>query len=98
MEKTKLTEPFRTDWINALRSGEYKQTRGEMVSITGGHCCLAVGCRVKGATFEQLDGSLWPPIAFKLGLTESEESELSILNDGKGKTFPEIADYIEQNH
>ncbi len=99
MEKTKLPEPFRTDWINALKSGEYKQGKGALY-VDGHFCCIGVGCSVKGASIEDLDGrSYWPLNQdFSVDLMQDEQEALVCLNDTKKKTFPEIADYIEQNH
>lgn len=31
-------------WVNALRSGEYKQTRERLKDHNGGFCCLGVLC------------------------------------------------------
>jgi len=98
MEKTKLPEPFRTDWINALRSGEYKQGFGTLYA-DGCFCCLGVGANVKGASAEQLKGWCYMPgdTQFQVDLNAEELIGLANMND-TGLTFPEIADYIEQNH
>ena len=47
MNKTTITVQ---DWIDALESGKYGQTKGKLYN---GHnyCCLGVLCRVGGATF-----------------------------------------------
>lgn len=48
-EATKWTkeqrEELRREWVKALRSGEYKQTRRHLEDATG-NCCLGVACRV----------------------------------------------------
>lgn len=33
-------------WVKALRSGEYKQTQGELVSADDSFCCLGVLCNI----------------------------------------------------
>ncbi|HYE20129.1 MAG TPA: hypothetical protein VEA69_16905 [Tepidisphaeraceae bacterium] len=33
-------------WLDALRSGEFKQTTECLADSDGGHCCLGVACRV----------------------------------------------------
>ena len=47
---------LKNEWIKALRSGEYQQTRGALSNSVEGHldskdatafCCLGVGCLVK---------------------------------------------------
>ncbi len=43
----KQREQLRKNWVKALRSGKYKQTKGVLCNArTGGHCCLGVACRV----------------------------------------------------
>lgn len=44
----KVLEPFRTEWINALRSDIYPQTCGKLRrdGLTTAYCCLGVGCEV----------------------------------------------------
>lgn len=32
-------------WVQALRSGEYNQTKGALQDVDG-YCCLGVGCRI----------------------------------------------------
>lgn len=34
----------REEWVAALRSGKYKQTRGKLKSRNGAYCCLGVAC------------------------------------------------------
>jgi len=41
-------EGNRTAWIEALTSGEYKQTSSRLHRIGGGYCCLGVACEVLG--------------------------------------------------
>jgi hypothetical protein len=41
----KMDPAIKTDWIKALRSGEYKQTK-EALRKEGGYCCLGVLCDV----------------------------------------------------
>lgn len=33
-------------WIKALRSGEYKQAKGQLTTLTGEDCCLGVLCKL----------------------------------------------------
>jgi hypothetical protein len=47
MNKIKLPKKDRTDWLNALRSGEYNQDTGELATGEG-YCCLGVYCKVIG--------------------------------------------------
>jgi len=43
--KHKLPEPFRTNWIEALKSGKYKQVSGTMTRDDG-YCCLGVASKL----------------------------------------------------
>lgn len=113
-------------WVEALRSGEYKQTQSKLHNEEG-FCCIGVLCEVKGMeSMEKDDGSFsyymprskenqtsWIPncdlIDFGLDrkvvcsddfdpedlFEEAVDSVLMQMNDG-GKTFDEIADYIEK--
>ena len=85
----------------ALRSGELKQTSGSLQDRIG-HCCLGVMCEV----YEKETGYKLPRIASKLiggflnakvkswaGLENTDR--LVFMNDDEGKTFLEIADFIE---
>ncbi len=41
---TKLDARIKKRWINALRSGKYKQAEGALNNGKGGFCCLGVLC------------------------------------------------------
>jgi hypothetical protein len=43
---------LKAKWIEALRSGEYRQAQGSLHDQdNGGYCCLGVLCKVMGAEF-----------------------------------------------
>jgi hypothetical protein len=98
-----MNTKYKTPWIVALRSGEYKQT-SEYLKNNRGFCCLGVLCDVAGATWDannkalvdgfKSSGLLSYPTLNKFGLTGEQQNELAHLNDS-GKTFAEIADHIE---
>lgn len=94
---------IKAKWLEALRSGEYRQGEGTFVD-EGKHCCLGVLCEVVGkppmlkgakgygfSNYEAIDGVL----------ERSPASLLERMNDGVGRyrkrTFPEIADWIEEH-
>lgn len=59
-------------WIAALKSGEYKQTKGHLQHYNA-YCCLGVACRVVGGTLRialQENGGLDDP---KLGESPQEK-------------------------
>jgi hypothetical protein len=106
------TETLRARWIEALRSGRYKQGRGRLRDGDA-YCCLGVACEVSGlGTWRRHDdgrgdvyatptGILygWLPRGLRdeLGLDENTQSKLMQLNDDEGRTFAEIADWYEEN-
>jgi hypothetical protein len=56
---TPLSEPQKKrvkDWIKALRSGDYKQTKGMLCSKDMSYCCLGVCSEIQGVT-KELDNS-----------------------------------------
>ncbi len=44
----KLPPEFKAQWLEALRSGKYQQTRHYLHSKKGGFCCLGVACDMIG--------------------------------------------------
>lgn len=103
---------LKTEWIDALRSGKYRQTKGVLKrgAEHGGpfsYCCLGVLCEVQGAEssretdcrdiFNYEERAYTPPFKFCGGLTGSEMDVLVSMNDSQGNNFAQIADYIEEN-
>lgn len=97
-------------WLEALRSGNYSQTRSNLFlgtaedGIPPGYCCLGVLCAVaevprtldgkfKKNDYEIIDGWL---NNMTFGLEHGIRYKLAALND-EGKSFTEIADWIEAN-
>ena len=85
MKRTEFTQP----WLDALRSGKLEQSRG-MYTNNGRYCCLAVGLKFA------VKSDKWGDLEDKLGVYEKDARALIDMNDVQGKTFPEIADAIEQ--
>jgi hypothetical protein len=63
-------------WINALRSGKYKQARGVLTDRDGGHCCLGVACE----------------LAVELGITTRHKYEAGVRygEDGTSMATPPL--------
>lgn len=95
-------------WINALRSGKYKQTDGELKGLLNKgqpvFCCLGVVCDLAAKD----GGEKWDGIHYKdeneklpeqirkfLKMTTTQHNKLIEMNDSQSKKFNEIADYIE---
>lgn len=97
---------FKAKWLAGLRSGEYEQGRGAL--RRQGYCCWGVACDLIDPSWIQSVGGAWrhdgmvglPSIrtAARMGLTDDITilKVLSGMND-QGKTFLEIADYIEEH-
>lgn len=101
-----LPREFAEKWVKALRSGEYKQ--GQIKLQKGDeYCCLGVAGILCGlGDHDLLDHSLFYNQTNAIHLLPSEivglasrntlVGSLTTMNDS-GKSFPEIADWIEQN-
>lgn len=107
----KMDAEIKARWVKALRSGRYRQTCGVLWRVPAdSNCCLGVLGRV--ARLETVDYGTtrrgfgfgnekdWATLPYtycqEIGLSVSAQNELVDMND-KGKCFPEIADWIEQN-
>lgn len=99
-------------WVAALRSGEYKQTDKYLHHPQEeSFCCLGVLCAVvagdrsytavqkvasKDGFYRFTNGSLYnDELLDSVGAVDMAY-DLMRMNDQEGKTFPEIADYIEK--
>lgn len=92
-------EPKRL-WLEALRSGEYKQ--GQYYMRNGGtYCCLGVLQEVAqkaGVVFTPDWGStsfIPSPVGKWIGIDFQKGEDLAAMNDS-GESFNQIADYIER--
>ena len=92
---------LKAKWVEALRSGEYGQTDGQLQRGRS-YCCLGVLCVIADIAINAtgvcpvIDGAetdSYQPIWDRLG---SRHQELVQMNDS-GSTFAEIADFIEAN-
>lgn len=97
-------------WLEALRSGEYKQGRGKLCRHSK-YCCLGVaydvlidGDWISNGTFWGIPNGpanklayLPKALAKSIGLSQKTQHSLSLLNDNRGSSFEMIADWIEKN-
>lgn len=85
-------------WVEALRSGKYAQANGALYDGNG-YCCLGV-CHL--LITGEIPARMWdsacgyPPPAPIRAIPEDIRTRLANMNDN-GKSFHEIADYIEKN-
>ena len=91
-------------WIDALRSGQYRQTIYQL-ERDGKFCGLGVVCELArkdgGPEWDDglyLDSDYQLPRQMSrfMGLTQGDQNRLVNLNDKYRATFAQIADYIEQ--
>ncbi len=88
-------------WVEALRSGKYKQGK-EWLEDEGCHCCLGVYAKVKGAQEivgeELITDDIGSTINAPDCLLDSSFLSLKLAqSNDAGMTFEEIADWIEEN-
>mgnify|MGYP003296553431 CR=1 FL=1 len=135
MKKYRLPKEFGDNFLTALRSGEYKQGAGALITreptrnsdiedddsgFAKYYCCLGVACVMNGVEeVAMLERGTIPsrkevereykgiqyfksiPDEIRSGGVEGQGpflySALINLNDNEGKSFTEIADWIEDN-
>lgn len=98
-KKQKLSKKFKRDWIKALRSGEYEQGTTELYR-NGKYCCLGVAAKILNIPLSGGDDpytQLPEAIRWENGKRSDACGKLINMNDSQEKTFPEIADWIEEN-
>lgn len=87
-----MDQELKKKWVEALRSGGYAQIRSGDLHTTKGFCCLGVLNVVKGS--DPNDLNVYAHFE-EDGMPSAED--LWGKNDCEGWTFPQIADYIEEN-
>ena len=105
-----MNRAFLEEWTAALRDPSATQGRGCLGLIDGSRCCLGVAADVAGVSKNTMndtevlgyafteDSVLWSVVpAGWMGISEGKIDKLMHMNDKEEKTFPEIADWIEQN-
>ena len=106
-----MTPELKQKWIEALRSGKYKQGRTVLRNLEDQFCCLGVLCDVAGLKWQRSDvwsvDDMRSVLSVKqldeFGLDQYQMDKLVIMNDGGNtindppKSFEEIANWIEEN-
>lgn len=96
---------LKAKWIEALRSGKYKQGRWALRTKADDFCCLGVLCDVSGVGEWEENGlcysydGAWKflPPSLRNQLTREAKETLMEMNDYSGMSFPDIADWIGTN-
>lgn len=91
-----ISQDLKTRWVEALRSGEYTQTRGafERHHIRDDGSLFFTYCAL-GVLGKLADGFL-APTAFVFSLGDMA-NRIATKNDLQGYTFKQLADWIEAN-
>lgn len=90
-----LTKEMKENWIAALRSGDYKQGKVRLQQKDR-FCCLGVLCHLNRIEIGLgHDNEAYDWLAGYI--SNYNINTLWQMNDINGKTFPEIADWIEEN-
>ena len=102
-----MNPELKTKWLEALRSGNYKQGHGTLHK-NDTYCCLGVLCEVAALGWDDggdgyflVSGTSsqdYLPSSFALDadMSDDDQQELTDMNDS-GDSFEEIADYIEEH-
>ena len=102
-----MDKAFKALWIEALRSGEYEQTR-DILRDEKGYCCFGVAANLLCPFGWERTPYGWQWIAAcnqetlgsitteKFGVSYRQRVSLKNMNDD-GITFDQIADWIELN-
>lgn len=104
----KMDKKIKAKWLEALFSGEFKQTRGRLKNErSGGMCCLGVLCNVvnpegwDGTTFRYknvVESFLLPEgIQHEARIYEDVPYFLSNKNDVTHWNFLQIGNWIKEN-
>ncbi len=108
-ERMTLVAENRRRWVEALRSGEYRQAQNQL-RRGNRYSCLGVACDILGSE-DWIPGEIWAKprnwmydhelytlsdrMRAKLGLTDLQVQWVVIMNDYHNSSFEEIADWIE---
>lgn len=83
-------------WVEALRSGEYKQGQGHLKAINGEevkHCCIGVLCEVVGLKESIVDHNKQPCFVdldgetYSASLPDTLKDELDIAGEHEGRLY-----------
>lgn len=105
----KMKPEVKKRWLEALRSGRFRQTRVGYLQHKTAFCCLGVLCKTEGLPIyahgvpdedgRTQDGDT--ELSFRdlgrFGLSWKAQNKLIDLNDSAHYSFKKIADWIEKN-
>lgn len=101
-----MNKKYKQPWIDALRSGKYKQGPAYLRTLDDKFCCLGVLCEVGRIVPKENDynyiydgssSSLSDKLSTEFGLNDILISTLINMNDSAKMKFQQIADWVENN-
>jgi len=107
-----MKRELKAQWLEALRSGRYKQGKYRLRNSRDEFCCLGVLCDISGEgewehsssmgylykRGEEQDKNVLPTFLHQLvDMEDGQEDKLIDMNDGDGLSFLAIANWIEEN-
>jgi hypothetical protein len=100
-----MEKALKQKWLEALRSGKYKQGRFALRTKIDDYCCLGVLCDVSGVSEWEENGLCYSyggalsflPFRLRDQLASGARAALVAMNDDYGMSFPDIADWIGTN-
>lgn len=100
-----LDKTQKENWLKALRSGEYEQTKGRLFDPEfNAYCCIGVFAKCNDIPVDETGHHMLDSGGENCGymhltnqIEPSEVDKLWGMNDKDELSFEEIADYIEQN-
>ncbi len=99
VKKTDTPSVIKSKWIEALLSGDFKQTKGKLMTANAVgryHCCLGVLNEICGFPSNS-KGEIMNKNGEYLLIEDQDQSMLSTMNDYQNKNFTDIAIYIKDN-
>ena len=102
-----MNKEIKPKWLDALRSGKYKQSIHKLRNPSNGFCCIGVLCDVVAPDrWHKVDDNYLHDgckayastvVYNATDLTNEVVEKLVHMNDRERRTFAEIADWIEEN-
>lgn len=106
-----MKKAWKAKWVKALRSGKYKQARGQLrreyADGQYAYCCLGALCDIASGTKWRRGEAVVSKVSNvdvlsgmtldKFGLSYPEQGTLTKMNDLDRASFKKIATYIEKN-
>ena len=106
-----LNKEFKAKWLEKLRDKSYKQGLYYLRNGRNEFCCLGVACDIYDPNkwiriiadnleyyeYDRCNATVPPELRVIVGLSNEDLTTLMYMNDSRGHTFEEIADWIEVN-